>query len=85
MKSPFLSPSIRDFWSNRWNQVIKEMLHRLAFKPTLSLIDQLSPKQKKNVKRPEWHYMLAVMSSFILSAAIHEWMVFIYMDGPSTL
>ncbi|KAI8612308.1 hypothetical protein BC830DRAFT_582576 [Chytriomyces sp. MP71] len=34
---PYIATSLRDFWSNRWNLIIKEFIHTLAFKPTLEL------------------------------------------------
>ncbi|KAJ1555575.1 hypothetical protein HK405_000152 [Cladochytrium tenue] len=38
MDDPFVAPTLREFWSRRWNSVVKGALQRLAFTPTLRLL-----------------------------------------------
>ncbi|ORY45561.1 hypothetical protein BCR33DRAFT_784328 [Rhizoclosmatium globosum] len=52
---------LRDFWSNRWNSIIKGSLHRLAFLPTLRLLAASIPQKSKSKKQPEVHYMIAIL------------------------
>jgi hypothetical protein len=79
MASPFLSESIHDFWSKRWNSSIKINLHRLGFKPSMSLLKRLTLKktEKEHGKwtPPLWHAAFAAFAAFILSGFIHEWLV----------
>ncbi|KAJ3088941.1 hypothetical protein HK100_007906 [Physocladia obscura] len=40
--APYLSSSLREFWSRRWNQPIKITIHRLIFTPTFNLLEILT-------------------------------------------
>ncbi|KAI9357942.1 hypothetical protein DFJ73DRAFT_174237 [Zopfochytrium polystomum] len=42
MRAPFLATSLRDFWSRRWNGIVKSMLHRLVFLPLAYIFDAAS-------------------------------------------
>ncbi|KAI9342266.1 hypothetical protein BDR26DRAFT_282137 [Obelidium mucronatum] len=88
---PFLATSLRDFWSNRWNSLIKTSIHRVAFIPTLKLLKSLSSNRdqekpthsEKQHKQPDIHYMIAVMASFTFSALYHEYLIFNFFTEPS--
>ena len=66
MNSPFLSTSIRDFWSNRWNTSIKLNLHRVGFVPVVEGFRLISGI-KNGEKCPSWHSILGAMSKVNIS------------------
>ncbi|KAI8904384.1 hypothetical protein EDD86DRAFT_249751 [Gorgonomyces haynaldii] len=78
MDHPFLSSSLRDFWSLRWNSVIQRCLKRVAFDPIMSFSGY------KGKRAPMWITMLAAFSTFFVSACMHEWMIYIMTSYPST-
>ncbi|CAJ0840985.1 9137_t:CDS:2 [Entrophospora sp. SA101] len=59
---PYLSSSPRDFWSNRWHQLIHESFVELAYKPS-----------KSHLKPNILGEIIGVLGSFFISAAIHEY------------
>ncbi|KAI9342361.1 hypothetical protein BDR26DRAFT_933694 [Obelidium mucronatum] len=66
---PYFSTSLRDFWSNRWNQPIKITIHRIFFAPTLALLRKLDPTKDAR----QTHLMIATLVSFAGSALLHEY------------
>jgi hypothetical protein len=62
---PFASTSIRDFWSYRWNNLIKSSLHLMSFIVIPKLIDPIRP-MSKTVKG---------FVAFALSGCIHEYAI----------
>ncbi|KAJ3073656.1 hypothetical protein HDU98_000998 [Podochytrium sp. JEL0797] len=79
----YASTSLREFWSRRWNLVIKKMLHRLSFKPTLKLLHFLDPPKSHHHHHavPIWHAFIGSMSAFFMSGLLHEYIVFMYIPG----
>ncbi|KAI8614093.1 hypothetical protein BC830DRAFT_1129028 [Chytriomyces sp. MP71] len=87
---PHLSTSPRDYWSYRWNFAVKELLHRLSFLQTLSVLDYFSgpPKKDPSKRAPASHFAIASLNAFLLSALIHEYLVFLFLEhryGENTL
>ncbi|KAI8612560.1 hypothetical protein BC830DRAFT_1136118 [Chytriomyces sp. MP71] len=75
---PHLSTSPRDFWSYRWNYAVKEILHRLSFLQTLSLLALFI--SGKGTRPPASHCAIASLAAFLLSAIIHEYLVFLFLE-----
>lgn len=69
MDYPFLSTSIKEFWSYRWNSMIQRCLKRVAFQP---VIRYFSFREKKPTA---FILMLATLNTFFLSALMHEWFI----------
>ncbi|KAJ3325805.1 hypothetical protein HDU76_013075, partial [Blyttiomyces sp. JEL0837] len=44
MHRPYISVSIRDFWSRKWNSMVKAVLQNLVFSPILSLLSVFIPR-----------------------------------------
>ncbi|KAI9342263.1 hypothetical protein BDR26DRAFT_859454 [Obelidium mucronatum] len=91
---PYLATSLREFWSHRWNYMIKETLHHLSFKPTLTLLYKLNPPRKSSAsssntssssasvfmrKSPSHHLAIASMAAFLMSALLHEYLIFFFI------
>ncbi|ORY45560.1 hypothetical protein BCR33DRAFT_765390 [Rhizoclosmatium globosum] len=62
--NPFLSTSLADFWSHRWNYPIKETMYRLGFVPTITLLSWFDPPSNSGhkvakPKQPVAHYAIA--------------------------
>ncbi|CAJ0757174.1 6625_t:CDS:2 [Entrophospora sp. SA101] len=75
---PYLSSSPRDFWSNRWHQLIHESFVELAYKPS-----------KSHLKPNILGEIIGVLGSFFISAAIHEYINYttfgVSYDSPNLL
>ncbi|ORY45527.1 hypothetical protein BCR33DRAFT_169687 [Rhizoclosmatium globosum] len=69
LDSPYLSTSLRDFWSNRWNQPIKITIHRIAFAPTLKYLEDING----GIDRRRFNVMVATLSAFVWSSLLHEY------------
>ena len=69
MENPLLkSTSPTEFWGKRWNLIIHGLLKRGIFKPTLS---HTSSK------------LVAVVVTFFVSGALHEWLLHVMSYGTS--
>lgn len=81
MDHPYLSRSLREFWSIRWNAVIQQCLKRVAFEPVLSIFKThgKSKKHKKSV------LAIAAFTTFVVSALLHEWIIYMLIREPTTL
>lgn len=62
---PFIATSLRDFWSNRWNNLIKISLHIMSFVVIPKLIDPIITMTKS----------AKGLCAFILSGFIHEYVI----------
>ena len=78
MDQPYFSLTVREFWSVRWNSVIQRCLKRIAFEPIMTLFS------RKNAKSRQLVTMLAVFSTFLLSGLMHEWLILVMTDRPTT-
>jgi len=67
---PFASTSLRDFWSYRWNNLVKSSLQRISFVVIPKLIDPII-SMNKTAKG---------LLSFTLSGFIHEYALWIISD-----
>ncbi|CAN4114661.1 unnamed protein product [Withania somnifera] len=68
---PYLSTSLQDFWSRRWNLIVTGILRPTVYKPTLSL--------SANILGQKWAPLPAVMATFIVSGLMHE-LIFYYLN-----
>jgi hypothetical protein len=62
---PFVATSLRDFWSYRWNNLIKSSLHLISFVVLPKLIDPIIPMNK----------VAKSLFAFTLSGFIHEYAI----------
>ncbi|KAI8911788.1 hypothetical protein EDD86DRAFT_203279 [Gorgonomyces haynaldii] len=63
MRNPYLSRSVGDFWSNRWNTIVQLELRRGIFDPFASLFK----------KRSVWSMLIPAVLTFFVSGLLHEW------------
>ncbi|CAO2842445.1 unnamed protein product [Amaranthus hypochondriacus] len=67
---PFLSTSLQDFWGKRWNIMVTRILRPSVYLPTLEISTKLLGRT--------WAPLPAVMSTFLVSALMHE-IIFYYL------
>ncbi|XP_060186442.1 acyl-CoA--sterol O-acyltransferase 1-like [Lycium barbarum] len=67
---PYLSTSLQDFWGQRWNLIVSQILRPTVYKPTLSL--------STNILGGNWTPLPAVMVTFAVSGLMHE-LIFYYL------
>ncbi|KAJ3319930.1 hypothetical protein HDV06_005829 [Boothiomyces sp. JEL0866] len=83
MNLPYLSTSARDFWSRRWNLIVGNCLRRGVFVPILIMMGYR--KQVAEGKPiPFGLIAFASLGTFLASALLHEWILFIVLDKPSS-
>ncbi|EME31208.1 uncharacterized protein Gasu_14540 [Galdieria sulphuraria] len=63
---PFLSNSLSDFWSRRWNVQAAKTLYYTVY---LSICPN-------NQRYPQWRKLVAVISTFMVSGIMHELLLF---------
>ncbi|KAI8927530.1 hypothetical protein BC831DRAFT_452235 [Entophlyctis helioformis] len=84
MDSPFISVGFRDFWSHRWNFIVKESLRRGVFQPTMALLRRMTPGgDKPTFREPSWYPIVGATMSFFVSGLVHEWFITVLCDEPS--
>ncbi|KAI8927526.1 hypothetical protein BC831DRAFT_452214 [Entophlyctis helioformis] len=84
MNSPYLAVGFRDFWSFRWNFIVKESLHRGVFVPTMAFLRRNAKGgNTAHFRMPAWHPIVGALSSFFISALIHEWVIMVLCETPS--
>ncbi|KAI8567282.1 hypothetical protein RHMOL_Rhmol02G0108900 [Rhododendron molle] len=67
---PHLSTSVQNFWGRRWNLVASRSLRSTVYEPALGISAQVIGRK--------WASLPAVMSTFVVSALMHE-ILFYYM------
>lgn len=67
---PYLSTSLQDFWGRRWNLMVTRILRPTVYIPVL--------RWSKGLMGRQWAPLPAVMSTFLVSALIHE-LIFFYL------
>lgn len=67
---PLLSTSLQDFWGKRWNLMVTSILRPTVYLPTRDLLTGMLGRQVAT--------LTAVMSTFIVSALMHE-LIFFYL------
>ncbi|KAI8902212.1 hypothetical protein BC833DRAFT_645476 [Globomyces pollinis-pini] len=82
MNRPYLSTSVRNYWADRWNLIVQTSLRRAVFIPVLRIFGH-SPDNSKN-RIPAWLLMVASLSTFVFSALMHEWLIYLVCDLPTT-
>ncbi|KAG5561170.1 hypothetical protein RHGRI_004255 [Rhododendron griersonianum] len=68
--NPHLSTSVQNFWGRRWNLVASRSLRSTVYEPALCISVQVIGRK--------WASLPAVMSTFIVSALMHE-LLFYYI------
>ena len=61
---PLLSTSLQDFWGRRWNLMVTGILRPTVYEPTRNAV--------KPFLGPKWAPLPAVFGTFVVSAAMHE-------------
>lgn len=61
---PYLSTSLQDFWSRRWNLMVPSILRPAVYDPTRFLTSR--------VFGPRWAQLLAMVTTFAVSGFMHE-------------
>ncbi|KAI9344872.1 hypothetical protein BDR26DRAFT_856876 [Obelidium mucronatum] len=84
--APYLSTSLQDFWSHRWNARIKSALHKAVFLPVLAALESSHSRRKRtssnhNRSPAMINAMIATMATFIVSGIFHEYCVFVFIDN----
>ncbi|KAJ4967608.1 hypothetical protein NE237_019457 [Protea cynaroides] len=70
-KEPYLSTSLQDFWSRRWNLMVPKILHPTVYEPTRCLATHLLGNESESVPR-----ILAILNTFLVSGLMHELLFF---------
>ncbi|CAK9308702.1 unnamed protein product [Citrullus colocynthis] len=66
---PYLSTSLQDFWSRRWNLMVPSILRPTVYDPTRFITSR--------VFGPRWAKLLAMVATFAVSGFMHE-LIFYY-------
>ncbi|KAL6219697.1 hypothetical protein ACLB2K_007456 [Fragaria x ananassa] len=61
---PYLSTSLQDFWSRRWNLMVTNMLHPMVYDPTRRV--------RARVVGERWARLSALMTTFAVSGLMHD-------------
>ncbi|KAG7037354.1 putative long-chain-alcohol O-fatty-acyltransferase 4, partial [Cucurbita argyrosperma subsp. argyrosperma] len=67
---PYLSTSLQDFWSRRWNLMVPSILRPAVYDPTRSVTSRIF--------RPKWAQFLAMVVTFTVSGFMHELMYYYF-------
>ncbi|KAL2526145.1 Acyl-CoA--sterol O-acyltransferase 1 [Abeliophyllum distichum] len=67
---PYLSTSLHDFWGRRWNLMVSRILRPSIYVPVRNW--------SVNILGQKWAALPAIMSTFVVSAIIHE-LIFYYL------
>ncbi|KAI9124050.1 hypothetical protein K1719_005350 [Acacia pycnantha] len=65
---PYLSSSLQDFWSRRWNIMVTQILRPTVYEPAYSL--------SIGIMGPKWASLPAVFTTFLVSGLVHELMFY---------
>lgn len=78
---PWLSNSVRSFWSKRWDLAAGNTLRQLIFDPIVEgrLISDDSQSAPQSARRQ----LIATFTSFLVSGCVHE-LIFWYVSGSTT-
>ncbi|KAJ4826694.1 hypothetical protein Tsubulata_030020 [Turnera subulata] len=71
-KEPYLSSSLQDFWSRRWNLIVTGVLHPTVYAPVRSISAPLVGKGRAQ--------FTAMMATFLVSGVMHE-VMFYHLGG----
>ncbi|XP_043706889.1 probable long-chain-alcohol O-fatty-acyltransferase 5 [Telopea speciosissima] len=71
-KEPYLSISLQDFWSRRWNLMVSKILHPTVYEPTRRLAVQLFGIES------EMSRLVAILNTFFVSGLMHM-LVWVYV------
>ncbi|KAI9337112.1 hypothetical protein DFJ73DRAFT_763457 [Zopfochytrium polystomum] len=77
MDAPILASSLRDFWSRRWNSLIKRYLHHFVFTP---VIRRLEPSTATRPSRLTG--AIATLAAFVASGVLHEYVMLVVFRAP---
>ncbi|XP_057249810.1 long-chain-alcohol O-fatty-acyltransferase-like [Beta vulgaris subsp. vulgaris] len=71
---PYLSSSLQNFWGNRWNRMISDILRHTVYKPVKSMVVYFVGHT--------WAPMPGVLAAFVVSGLMHE-LVYYYVTRVS--
>ncbi|XP_021758700.1 long-chain-alcohol O-fatty-acyltransferase-like [Chenopodium quinoa] len=72
---PYLSTSLQDFWSRRWNLMVTDVLRHTIYVPMRVFLSKNNVRQQKVL-------IPSVMTVFLVSGLIHE-LIFYYLTFVS--
>lgn len=73
---PYLATSLQDFWGRRWNLMVTNILRHTVYLPVKSASTGLLGKDMAS--------LVAVFATFVVSAIMHELIVYQLARAPST-
>lgn len=73
---PYLSTSLQDFWGRRWNLMVPRILRPSVYEPVLDISTRLMGRK--------WASLPAIFSTFVVSAVMHEIIMFYLGRGWPT-
>ncbi|ERN10619.1 hypothetical protein AMTRI_Chr10g227450 [Amborella trichopoda] len=73
---PYLSSSLKEFWGQRWNLIVTNMLRPTVYEPVLNLWGVSA----RAGRPPLGARVAALMATFVVSGLMHE-LMFYYMTG----
>ncbi|KAF5738395.1 hypothetical protein HS088_TW13G01294 [Tripterygium wilfordii] len=74
---PYLSSSLQDFWGRRWNLMVSRTLRPTVYEPTRDLATRFVSRK--------WAALPAVFMTFVVSAVMHELMLYYLARGVPSL
>ncbi|KAJ3065401.1 hypothetical protein HDU99_004174, partial [Rhizoclosmatium hyalinum] len=63
MYTPYLATSLREFWSERWNTLVKDFLAMVVFSPVIKVLTKKGSR--------EMTFMVACLAAFVFSGLLH--------------
>jgi hypothetical protein len=79
MNCPYFSTSLKDFWTDRWNQSVTGSLKHAVFQPVLQHLFR-NPYPLNFRKIPVWQKGIASLCTFFISGILHEWVIFVWIS-----
>lgn len=73
---PYLSTSLQDFWSRRWNLMVPSILRPTVYDPTRLITSRFFG--------PRWAQLLAMVATFAVSGFMHELIYYYFTRAAPT-
>ncbi|KAL0095614.1 hypothetical protein J3Q64DRAFT_1711991 [Phycomyces blakesleeanus] len=81
MNNPMFSTSISDYWTHRWQQIMRPTFLALVYRPVSYYCQKLLSKYTRNTAI--YSQGLSVLAVFTLSGAMHEYIAFCNLGWPT--
>ncbi|KAA0048143.1 putative long-chain-alcohol O-fatty-acyltransferase 5 [Cucumis melo var. makuwa] len=73
---PYLSTSLQDFWSRRWNLMVPSILRPAVYDPTRIITSRAFGRR--------WAQFLGMVATFVVSGLMHELIFYYFTRAPPT-